>query len=122
MEISLRLASSNVIYKMKNVKNSILVIALGLMGFATLNASASSLVENTIEQEPKKEKVKEEVDMENLPVEIQKDIKITYPDADFVRAYRKTKTAEEEVTYEVVLENDGKEVTLMYDAKGKILK
>lgn len=95
------------------------MLAIGLGSFATVNAASQAEV--VIEQEPKQEKKMKEVAMKDLPMEVQKDVKQKYPDAEFVTA-NKMEGADGDAQYEVVLDNAGQEMRLTYDAKGNAVK
>ena len=95
------------------------MLAIGLGSFATINAAPQA--EAALEQEPKQEKRMKEVAMKDLPMEVQKDVKQKYPDAEFVTA-NKMEGPDGNMQYEVVLDNAGQETRLTYDAQGKALK
>lgn len=106
---------------MKFLRSSILVVVFSLGMAATVSANNVNADAVTTEQEPKQDQAKKELAMKDLPMSVQKDVKQKYPDAEFVSAWKMT-DASGAIEYKILLNNEGQEIALVYDAEGQSMK
>ena len=98
---------------MKNLRIGILAIALLIGSVAPAHAAVNAY--EAVDQDAKKQ----EVSMKDLPANVVEDVKTNYKDASFVTAWKWQEADGTVKGYDVVLKQDGKELTLKYDGKGE---
>lgn len=97
---------------MKNLKSTVLALALLFGSVVPVTAMSSNVV--VVEQDAQKK----EITMKELPSSVVEDVKTNHAEAKFVSAWKWTNADGTVKGYHVVLEQGGKEMTLKYDDKG----